>query len=398
IEILSMIGDMKISPKTILLRYLRVAYAVLVFALSLLAIFRAPTHLLWMLAIGVTEYGHVLAMLSLLVLLPGWRNSTAGRLSAVLGLIAAFVAMTSILRAVPINSRLPQQFEMAFGKNGQEDTFANRNPLDLSDLLLGIELPTIESTTHLYGKTEGQSLTLDLYRPISADTANPGVVIIHGGAWRSGDSKGLPDLNRYLAGKGYVVASLNYRLAPDSRYPAPIEDITQAIAYLKTHAAEFVLDPTRIILLGRSAGAQLALQVAYTARDPAIRGVVSFYGPADLYYGYTHPANPLVIDTRGVLESFLGGNPDEVPEVYQEASPYQHVDASTPPTLLVHGARDELVSPEQSRRLAARLRENSVPHVYLELPWATHACDFNLSGPSGQLSVYAIERFLGAVK
>lgn len=388
---------MNISKITIVLNYFRVAYAVLVFALSLLAVFPAPTHLLWMVAVGVTGYGHLLAMSSLIVLLPGWRKSGAGRLSAALGLVAAFLALTPILRALPLNSRLSEKFETAFGKNGQQATSPGGSPLDFSDLLLGIGLPTIESTTHSYKQVEGRSLTLDLYQPDSGDTANPCVVVIHGGAWRGGDSTDMPDLNRYLAGKGYVVASLNYRLAPAARYPAPREDIRQAITYLKRHAAEFKLDPARLILLGRSAGAQLALLVAYSAADPAIRGVVSLYAPADLTYGYLHPANPLVIDSRGVLEEFLGGNPEELPVVYREASPIHYVSASAAPTLLIHGARDELVSPEQSRRLSAKLRENGVPHVYLELPWATHGCDFNLSGPGGQWVVYAVERFLATV-
>lgn len=389
-------GAVNINPKTIFLRYLRVAYAALVFVLSLLAIFEAPTHLLWMAAVGVTEYGHLLAVLALLVLLPGWRHSAAGRVSAGLGLVAAFLALTPILCALPISRSLPQQLEIAFGKNGHGVTFERRRPLDFSDLLVGIERPAIESTTHFY--IESEALTLDLYRPTSDVTPRPCVVVIHGGAWQGGDSTELPDLNGYLAGKGYVVASLNYRLAPNFRYPAPVEDIKQAIVYLKAHATEFRMDPARIFLLGRSAGAQLALQVAYTASDPAIRGVISLYGPADLAYGYAHPARRLVIDSRGVLEDFLGGNPRELPEIYRAASPIQHVDAFTPPTLLVHGGRDELVSPEQSRRLAARLRENGVSYFYLELPWATHGCDFNLSGPSGQLVVYAIERFFAAVK
>ena len=149
--------------------------------------------------------------------------------------------------------------------------------------------------------------------------------------------------------------------------------------------------------MGRSAGAHLALQSAYTANDSAIRGVVAFYAPADLHYGYIHPANPLVIDTQMMLEDFLGGRPDELPDVYREGSPINHVTASTPPTLLIHGDRDELVSPAQSRRLAAGLGEHGVPHLYLKLPWATHGCDFNISGPSGQLILYAVERFIAAI-
>src|SRR5918992_733748 len=73
------------------------------------------------------------------------------------------------------------------------------------------------------------------------------------------------------------------------------------------------LDPQRLVLLGRSAGGQLALLVAYTAQDPAIRGVVSLYAPIDLRWGYAHPASPWIVDTRGILEGYLGGSPDQAP-------------------------------------------------------------------------------------
>ncbi len=383
-------------PKTNSWRYVRLAYALLVFAFSLLAIFEAPTRLLWMAAILVTEYGHFLAILPLPVLLPGWRHSWPGRFSVLLALIASLLTLTPMLRALPVKNRLPEQFEIAFDNkndNGSLPEIGRQDPLDFSDLWFGIEFSTLESRTHVYSRTDGKELTLDLYRAASGIPA-PGVIVIHGGAWRSGDSKQLPNLNSYLAGRGYVVAAVTYRLAPQSRYPAPISDIQSAISYLRDHASEFGLDPTRLVLLGRSAGAHLALQTAYTSNELAIRGVVSLYGPADLYYGYTHPARPLVIDTKKVIRDFLGGNPTERPEIYRAASPIHYVGVNTPPTLLIHGGRDELVSPEQSRRLASRLRASDVPNLYLQLPWATHGCDFNISGPSGQLILYAIERFL----
>jgi dipeptidyl aminopeptidase/acylaminoacyl peptidase len=83
--------------------------------------------------------------------------------------------------------------------------------------------------------------------------------------------------------------------------------------------------------------------------------------------------------------------------VYDAASPLNFVARGTPPTLLLHGGRDELVFPAQSERLAVRLTQAGRPHLFLRLPWATHGCDVNFSGPCGQISTYAIERFLAAV-
>lgn len=114
-------------------------------------------------------------------------------------------------------------------------------------------------------------------------------------------------------------------------------------------------------------------------------------------YGYANPANPAVIDSRGVLDAYLGGSPAEAPAAYRTASPITFVGPVTPPTLVIHGGRDELVSVVQSERLAARLARTKTPHPLLRLPWATHGCHFNFSEPCGQLSTDAIERFLAAV-
>ena len=124
--------------------------------------------------------------------------------------------------------------------------------------------------------------------------------------------------------------------------------------------------------------------------------MIAFYAPADLRYGYAHPGNPAVLDGRAVLRAYLGGTPDTAPDAYDAASPIAFVGPRTPPTLLIHSGRDELVTPVQSERLAARLGEAKRPHLLLRLPWAKHGCDANFSGSSGQLSTYAIENFLAA--
>src|SRR5205085_8958681 len=101
--------------------------------------------------------------------------------------------------------------------------------------------------------------------------------------------------NTELVEAGYNVASINYRLAPAYTYPAPIEDLQAVLAYLRSHATELSIDTNKLILLGRSAGGQIVLSAAYTLRDRAIKGVISFYGPADMVWGYANPTNPLVL-------------------------------------------------------------------------------------------------------
>lgn len=366
---------------------------------SLLAIVPAPTTALWMLTIAVTEWGHLLALLALSPLLPGWRRSWSGRIGGACGLAAALLALTPLLRAVPVARSLPAQLTAAFGTarpRAVPNAPARPAPLVLSEILTGIALPQQPPQTLAYATSQGQELLLDLYRPPVAGTPAPGLLVIHGGSWSGGDRTQLAELNYYLAARGYLVAAMSYRLAPAHPFPAAYDDVRAALAYLRGHSAELGLDSSRMVLLGRSAGGQLALLAAYTAPEP-VRGVVSLYGPADLRYGYANPANPRVIDSRAVLRDYLGGSPDTTGQTYDAASPIGMVGPTTPPTLLIHGSRDELVSPAQSERLAARLAAAGRPGLLLRLPWATHGCDYRFAGPSGQLSTYAIERFLAAV-
>jgi acetyl esterase/lipase len=173
--------------------------------------------------------------------------------------------------------------------------------------------------------------------------------------------------------------------------------VRQALAYLKENATNLGVDPGKFVLLGRSAGAQLALLEAYASGDESIRGVVSSYGPTDLLYAYAHPVNPRVANIQRLLEDYLGGSPEVRDEAYREASPINFASPFSPPTLLVHGSRDDMVQLVQSERLAARLQEVSVPHLLVRLPWATHGFDHNVRGPGGHLSTYAVEAFLAAV-
>lgn len=373
---------------------------VLSLGLGVLAVVRAPNGALWKAAIAATEWGHAVALLTLAPLRPGWRMSRTGQLRLGLRLLAALLELTPLLRALPVAARLPGRLERAFGARPARQTRgapALEHPLSLRKLLLGIRSPGVVVSTHTYVLRDGQALQLDLYQPRQRVGALPGVLMIHGGAWRAGTRSQLVALNRYLAARGYLVAAPSYRLAPAHIFPAALEDVRSALAFLKKQAAAFELDASRMVLIGRSAGAHLALLAGYSTNDPTIRGVVSFYGPADLHYGYAHPANPAVLDTRLVQEEFLGGSPAQIGEVYTRASPICMVGPDTPPTLLIHGGRDELVSPHQSERLAESLAQAGRRHLLLLLPWATHGCDANLSGPSGQLSTFAIERFLSAV-
>ena len=188
-------------------------------------------------------------------------------------------------------------------------------------------------------------------------------------------------------------------IAPKYTSPAPVEDISDAMAYLKQHSRALKIDTNNFILLGRSAGAQLALVAAYTLPTDNIRGVINFYGPTDMIWGYSKPANPYVMDSKKAMEDFLGGTYSKVPQNYMASSPVEVVSRSRRivPILTIHGMNDALVAYEHGERLQQRLTQNNIPHYMLSLPWATHGCDYTLNGPSGQLTTYAVGYFANHV-
>lgn len=366
---------------------------------ALFAVLPAPAYPLFVLAVGVTEWGHFFAVLCLTLLLPGWERVRGGPAGALFGATAFLLALTPLLRATLIAGTLERDLAVAFGTAAPrllQEAPPRPKPLVFADLPFGVHSSPVARSTRVYARPGGQELEIDLYLPASPPP-HPIVVVLHGGSWRGGDKREPAALNRYLAAHGYLVAAPDYRLAPRWRFPAAADDVAAALAWLKAQAFALGADPERIVLLGRSAGGQLALLAAVTARDPAVRGAVALYAPTDLNYAWENPANPLVLDTRGVLRDFLGGSPEEAPQAYAEASPLERAGPGSPPILLIHGGRDEMVFPAHAERMQAKLRWAGVRHLSVILPWATHGFDYNFAGPGGQLSTYAIERFLAAV-
>lgn len=388
----------------------RFLFGVLAVAVSAMTVIRPPAHAFWLISLAVTEWGYWLILSLLLLWLPGWREKTTRLIGAFLGLVACGLLLNPVLQAVSLARHLPAQLTAAFGDvTLLEPKLAAPRPsaLVLTELFTGVRTPEVLMRTVVYALKEGTELRMDVYQSADSSPAPlgsgspsakaPCVLVVHGGSWRTGDRTEQNRLNAYLAARGYVVVAVDYRLAPQWRFPAARDDVADAIGYLKSHPAEFGIDPDRLVLVGRSAGGQLALLTAYTFGDPAIKGVVASYAPTDLSYAYQNPGNQAVIDTRGLLRAYIGMSLDDAPALYEAASPLNAVVAKTVPTLLIHGQRDELVSPAQSARLAAKLAQTGSPHLYIRLPWATHGCDVNFNGPCGQISTYAIERFLAAV-
>jgi acetyl esterase/lipase len=164
--------------------------------------------------------------------------------------------------------------------------------------------------------------------------------------------------------------------------------------WIRDHAGAYGGDVSRVVLMGRSAGAHLAMMAAYKNPPIAVRGVVSYYGPSDLPDAYRHPPRPDPLDIRDVDVKFIGGTPDAHPTEYADASPVSYANRSQPPTLLVYGARDNIVEARYGRILKNRLTSGGTPAAYLEIPWAGHGFDAVFNGVSSQIALYYTERFL----
>jgi acetyl esterase/lipase len=247
-------------------------------------------------------------------------------------------------------------------------------------------------------------LMLDFYRPAgtaAGGSPRPCVIVIHGGSWLHGNR--LDDgtkrwLNDWLAGLGYAVASIDYRLSPQFKWPAQRDDLLAAIRFLRQHAAALGIDADRLVLLGRSAGGQMATAPAYAEVIPGVRGIVDIYGPTDFFRTWEVATRPRSLDHRYNLELFLGGSPETHRAAYQSASGAMLVTAHAPPTLILHGGLDINVFVEQAEVLDRKLAAAGVPHALVVLPWAGHAFDFvNFNTPGAQIERYATERFLASV-
>jgi acetyl esterase/lipase len=365
-------------------------YLILVFFLiSLLSFSKAPAYYLWLLAIGVTEFPLIFAGIVALLTLTGIWIQKYQLAGTILGLVTLIIFLSPIARAYWVAKSLRPGIAQALNEKPDDST-----AFSFSKLFSSVK--TVPYRSLVFVKYADTSLSLDYY-PSQIIGKKPCIIVVHGGSWAGGDSKQLPELNSYLAARGYNVAAINYRMAPKYQTPAPVEDIQAAITYLRQHAGELHIDTTQFVLLGRSAGAQIALLAAYTINEPALKGVIDFYGPADMVWGYSIPANPLIMDSRKVMVNYIGGTYEQVPQKYVACSPLEFVRKQSVPTLIIHGQNDVLVAPEHSRRLNLKLQQNGIKHYLLKLPWATHGFDFNLNGPGGQLSTYAVMNFLKAV-
>ncbi len=244
---------------------------------------------------------------------------------------------------------------------------------------------------------------LDLYLP--ADRApgarSPAVLIIHGGGWAGGDKAASREFNigTTLAKAGYVCASVNYEMTPGKRWPNNLLDCKNAVRFLRRNADKFQIDTEHVGVIGGSAGGHLSLMVAYTTDVPELEpkepypaisdkvsAVVDLYGPADLLTRRKTDPEGKPIGDPPTTSALLTTSSDQDPQAWKLASPVSHITPKSPPTLILHGTKDTTVDADQSRELAAKLKEKGVEHQLIFVEGAGHSFDLQKWG-SRQLSM-----------
>ena len=376
--------------------------SILGFFLSLWIVIPAPTFTLLPLGVVAPEVSPWLIAINVsgLLLIILVHNSWLSALIFICSLLGLMLSLLPLLQLPAVNREFTAEMETVLGTDHLQavpqalQTQMRSQPFALADVFRGIPSQEVRIERGIiFASPDQLNLKLNIYRPLLSGKY-PALIIIYGGAWREGTPDDYEKFSSYIAAQGYSVIAIDYRHAPQYRFPKQLEDVETALRYIQNHAEDLEVDTDRMALMGRSAGGHLATLAAYQQNALPFRAVMSYYGPVNLTEGYYDPPVPNPINTHTVLENFLGGTPKELPELYQQASPINYLRPNLPPSLLVYASRDHLVQAKFGRQLYNKLKSTDNRAVWLEIPWAEHAFDAVFSGVSNQLALYYTERFL----
>jgi acetyl esterase/lipase len=364
-----------------------------------------PLRALWYLQLAVSELGLALGVpLALMTCFSVFRRP---RLSfvAILAPVALVVAALPVLETVENERDWLWDLQYHVGHDEKPDArvhspYTGELAMPLFQFIDFFQLPSHPFAIKEEFKTDdGTSLPLYLYRSTTGEpgSTHPWIMSIHGGGWSNGDPRDLDQTIPFLLSAGYSVVAPSYRFAPAFPWPRQQTDVESAYRYVVENAPRLALDPKQVWLLGRSAGGQIALEIAYASKVVQnVKGVIALYTPTDLDFGYRWAQPVDILGSRDLLKDLVGTTPDLGPEKYRAASPIAAVKADSPPTLLIAGRADPLSWYRHSHRLADALKAAKVPVTHLELPWGTHGFDYFPNSPGGQVTRNAILRFLAS--
>lgn len=257
--------------------------------------------------------------------------------------------------------------------------------------------PTVKTYTFKTFPSSTNQLQADVHRA-PGDGVRPVIVLIHGGALMMGSRQMTPrpgSLLEPLLNEGYVVVSIDYRLAPQVKLPAIIEDVRDACSWVRRRGPElFQIDPNELFVMGQSAGGYLTMMSGFSVQ-PRPRALVSFWGYGDIAgKWYSQPdafyrQQPLVTkaeaDGSGGAKLYLycrqqglwpkvltGHDPATDPRAFDPFCPVRNVTRDYPPTLLIHGTKDTDVPYELSAEMDRELAAKGVPHEFITIPDGGH--------------------------
>ncbi|WP_241077732.1 alpha/beta hydrolase [Flavimarina sp. Hel_I_48] len=259
------------------------------------------------------------------------------------------------------------------------------NPLT-SDSFLAVE-------DIAYKETETSVLKLDVYYPsVKTEKKRPAVLLVHGGGWISGSKENQRIMAQHLADYGFVAVAASYRLSLETKYPAAVIDLKDALRWMRKNAETYKLNPNKIAILGTSAGAQLATLIGVTAdsklyneKNKTITSAVQAIVNIDGIVSFIHPE----ASAEGEMAGFwLDGNRDINPKNWKEASPLEYVNNETPPTLFInsaqprfHAGRDDMVKILNENGIYSEVHtlEDSPHSFWLLHPWFETTLEYTVS-------------------
>lgn len=254
-----------------------------------------------------------------------------------------------------------------------------------------------------YTSLEKDNQDLTVWLPDGKATGSrPCVILVHGGGWLMGSRMQLRTYGEEFAKAGYVTASVSYRMMSDYAFPYCLYDVKTAIRYLRSHAAEYGIDPERMVIFGESAGGHLAGLAAVTQPkdgfegpgdttvSSAVQAAIIFYGAVDLtqWKNAGEDGGRMKKGLKKFMDDFLSREYPDVADPYAHGSPVTYVDAGDPPTLFVHGTADGLVDIKQSKAMYEALKAKGVTTDFIEVGGAGHG--FDHFSPSTRKEVFAL--------
>lgn len=267
----------------------------------------------------------------------------------------------------------------------------------------------VEKTSTVQYGPHGRVNRADIWRraDLVGDGKAPVLLQVPGGAWAIGMRRpqAYPLLS-YMADRGWVCVSIDYRVSPRNTWPDHIVDVKRALAWIKENIADYGGDPDFVAITGGSAGGHLSSLAALTPNDPqwqpgfedadtSVVAAVPIYGRYDWVSTQGHGRKEFV----GFLQKFVVKKPIiENKQIYVDASTIKRVHPDAPPFFILHGEDDSIIPVREGREFADALREVSTNAVaYAEIPHAQHAFDFYYGSPRAHYTAQSVERFLSWV-